>query len=72
MAERNAWWGSMRGSGVHGSGGVCDRGHTSCGRVWWRACVAGGMHGRGRGACVAGETATAAGCTHPTGMHSSS
>ena len=35
------------------------------------------MHSRrhawqGEGACVAGETATAAGGTHPTGMHSSS
>ena len=36
----------------------------------WRggACVAGGM--RGRGACVAAETLTAADGTHPTGMHS--
>ena len=47
------------------------------------ACVAGRMHGRGTlgvcmagghvwlgGACVAGETATAADSTHPTGMHS--
>ena len=41
--------GSMRGSGVHGSRGVCDRGHTSWGRVWSRSCIAGGMHGRGRG-----------------------
>ena len=35
----------------------------------------GGMHGggvRGREACVAGEMATAAGGTHPTGMHSCS
>ena len=31
-------------------------------------CMTGGM--RGRGVCVAGETATAAGGTHPTGMHS--
>ena len=35
-----------------------------------------GMHGRGcalqvgGGACMAGETATAADGTHPTGMHS--
>ena len=29
--------------------------------------MAGGM--RGRGACIAGETATAADGTHPTGMH---
>ena len=32
------------------------------------AYVAGGMHGRG--ACVAGEMATAADGTHPTRMHS--
>ena len=42
-------------------------------RVWQGACMAGacvvgGMHGRG--ACMAGETATAAGSMHPTGMHS--
>ena len=34
-----------------------------------RGCAwLGGMHGQG--ACVAGETATAADSTHPTGMHS--
>ena len=33
------------------------------------ACVAGGIHGEG--GCVAGETATEADGTHPTGMHSS-
>ena len=36
----------------------------------------GGMHGRGAcvagGACVVEEMATAAGGTHPTGMHSCS
>ena len=36
--------------------------------------MAGGMHGGGvhdgGGACMAGETATATGSTHPTGMHS--
>ena len=32
------------------------------------AYVAGGLYGRG--ACVAGETDTAADGTHPTGMHS--
>ena len=46
---------------MHGRGGACVAG----GR---RACVAGGMHGRG--ACVAGKMAIAAGGTHPTGMHS--
>ena len=40
-----------------------------------RACMAGGMHGRGEhvwheGACMAGEMATAADGTYPTGMHS--
>ena len=51
------------------------------GHAWrecaWGAYVAGGMHGRsvrgrGEGACVAGEKATAAGSMHPTGMHSCS
>ena len=72
--------------GVHGggdtciTGGMCGSGHT-----WSGACVAGGVHGRGLAwqwsymvgrhawqaeACVEGETATAAGGTHPTGMHS--
>ena len=36
--------------------GAHDRGHA-CGE-------------RGGSVCMAGETATAAGCTHPTGMHS--
>ena len=56
----------MTGVGMHGRGGI---------RAYMAgACVAGGydrggdMHGRG--ACVAGETATAADGTHPTGMHS--
>ena len=50
------------------------------GRVWWGhawqgACVKGGMHCQGayvqgRGACMTGETATVAGDTHPTRMHS--
>ena len=37
--------------------------------MWQGALWQEGMHGRG-GACVAGETATEAGGTHPTGMHS--
>ena len=52
-------------------GGVCMKGG---------ACMAGDMHERGsmhgrgvmcgwRWGCVAGETATAADGTHPTGMH---
>ena len=55
--------------GVHGQG-VCVAGECA----WW-----GSVHGRGcawlrrcawQGECVAGETATAADGTHPTGMHS--
>ena len=44
---------------VHGAGDVWQGG----------VCGGGGVHGR-EGACVAGETATAADGTHPTGMHS--
>ena len=53
----------MCGEGVHGGGDVAGGMHG-------RGCVfgRGGMHGGG--ACVAGETATAVGGTHPTGMHS--
>ena len=54
--------GEGRGRAWQGSmrgGGVHDK----------RACVAGGVHGGG-GTCVAGETATEADGTHPTGMHS--
>ena len=56
--------------GEHGGG-------VHWGYTWWG--VAGGVHGRGmRGwgayvvgvVCMAGETATVAGGTHPTGMHS--
>ena len=35
-----------------------------------RGCVAGGMRGKGGGGLHAGETATEAGGTYPTGMHS--
>ena len=54
-------------------GRVC----VAWGHVWQGVCMAegegacmpgGGMHGRG--ACVAGEMATAVGSMHPTGMHS--
>ena len=59
------------GRAVHGGGrGMCGRG---C--AWQGACVAGGVHDWGicgRGACMAGETTTAADDTHPTGMHSCS
>ena len=53
---------------VHGGRGACMaagmRGREVC-----RADGGGGMHGGG-GVCMAGESATAAGGTHPTGMHS--
>ena len=51
-----AWWGSMCGRGTCVAGG---------GHVWQ-----GGMHGRGHvWQGMAGETATTADGTHPTGMH---
>ena len=64
--------------------GACVPGGHACpgGVCAWVACMAGGVHGRGhvcpggggvmhaQGACVSRETATAAGGTHPTGMHS--
>ena len=56
----------MRGKGVCMAGGMHGR-RGAC-VTEGGVCVAGGMHGRV--ACVAGETATAAGGTHPTGMHS--
>ena len=61
MAGGHAWCGCMAG-GMHG-GGMHGRG----------ACVAGDVHGRGcvwQGVMQAGEMATEAGGTHPTGMHS--
>ena len=45
---------------MRGRGCVC---------VWRGGCMGGVMCGRGH-ACVAGETATAADGTYPTGMHS--
>ena len=62
-------------------GGVCGVGTCIArGRAWWGAmCGRGGVCGRGacvvgdvhgREACVTAETATAAGGTRPTGMHS--
>ena len=69
--------------GVHGGGrawqGVCMVGgvHGRDGHVWQGACMAEGpawqrdVHGRqGRAWQEAGEMATAADGTHPTGMHS--
>ena len=50
-------------------GGMHARGH-----VWWGHALQGACVPRGTcvagGLCVARETATAAGGTHPTGMHS--
>ena len=53
--------------------------HGAGTHAWWEgACMAGGQHGwQGEvcmvgGACVAGETATAADGTHHNGMHSCS
>ena len=58
----HAWW-----RGMHGRGDAWWRGH-----VWWSGsmCGIGGCVWQRGGACVAGETATVAGGTHPTGMHS--
>ena len=57
--EGHAWQGGMHGRGCTWQGGMHGREHA------WRR----GVRGRG-GACVAGETATVADGTHPTGMHS--
>ena len=79
MAGVCAWWGACMVGGVHG-GDV----HAWCGGrcVWWGCAWWGGhMHGGGvcmvemyawQGACVVGETVTAADGTHPTGMLSCS
>ena len=55
-------WGGMCGGGMHGEGGIHGMG----------ACMAGGhaCQWGGGGACVAGETVTAADGTYPIGMHS--
>ena len=47
--------------GMHGQGDM---------HAWEGVSMVGGMRGLGWGTCVAGETATAVGGTHPTGMHS--
>ena len=56
-------WGGVHGRGMRGRGGVCVAG----GHAWWGTGHGGGGGG---GACLAGEMATAASGTHPTGMHS--
>ena len=59
------------GGGMHGRKGVWRGGayvawgaYVAGGHAWQGACVVAG------GVCMAGETATAAGGTHPTGIHS--
>ena len=62
---------------MHAQGGACMPGGREClgvegacmvrGCVYGEACIPKGVHGRG--VCVAGDTATAAAGTHPTGMH---
>ena len=54
----------MCGQGACVAGGACMAG----GHAWQGVCMARGTCVAR--ACVAGETATAAGGTHPTGMHS--
>ena len=51
--------------GMHGRGVCIARGHVWQGSM----CGGGGMHGGGEGV-RAGEKATEAGGTYPTGMHS--
>ena len=75
LGRRCAWWGhAWWGGGMHGSrvcvvvgacvaGGMHGRGH-----MWQGACMAWGYVVGGGWACVAGEMATAADGTHPTGM----
>ena len=61
-----AWQGAYMAGGASVAGGMQGRG---C--AWQGVCVAGGTFMAG-GACLTGEMATAAGGTHPTGMHSCS
>ena len=64
VAGGHAWWGCAWQGACMVGGCAWQGGHA------WQ----GGMHGRGcvwwGGSCVAGETATEADGTHPTGMHS--
>ena len=73
----HVWWGRMCRRGcIHGREHAWQWGACMAeGCAWQGACVTeGGMHGSRAcvlgGTCVAGETATAAGGTQPTGMHS--
>ena len=61
----HAWWGGMHDRGMHGRGACLAKEHFG------GACMVGSMHGgehAWRGACMAGETATAADGMHPTVM----
>ena len=58
MVGGHAWQGDMHGRG-HAWQGMCMTG----GPAWQGVCIVGGT-------CMAGETATAADGTHPTGMYS--
>ena len=66
--------GGIRGGGMCMVGGMHGRGVWMVGGYGWcGACMVWGMHGRGHarwGACMAGDTATAADGTFSTGMHS--
>ena len=68
----HVWQGGMCGGGMHGRGarqGACMVGVCMAGDV----CGSGDVwKGHAWGTCMAGETATTAGGTHPTGMHSCS
>ena len=65
MARGHAWQvRGVHGMGAHAWQGACmtrERGCVAGGLAWWRVCMAVGV-------CMAGETATAADGTHPTGM----
>ena len=75
MAGGCVWQGGMHGRG-HTWQGACVAGGTCMtGGHTWQGKL--GMHGRGghawqggKGACMAGEMAIAAGNTHPTVLHS--
>ena len=58
--------GASMAGGIHGRGTCMAGGHA-----WSGGLYVAGEHAW-QGACVAGETAIAAGGTHPTGMHSCS
>ena len=70
MHDRGAWVGDAWGLHVgtwECMGEVCMGGGACVGGGMHGVCMAGVVHGRG-GACVAGETATAADGMDPTGM----